>query len=60
MYLSHVFPSNSRANTERALQGSGITFPPVSGQVLDRDIDHLMETGYLPASPARRLPVHVA
>ncbi|MGH3262137.1 MAG: amino acid adenylation domain-containing protein, partial [Trebonia sp.] len=56
MYLSHVFPSYTRTNTERALRGSGITFPPVSGRLLDRNIDRLMRTGYLPAPPARHRP----
>ncbi len=58
MYLAHVFPSYSRANTERALRGSGIAFPPVNGQLLDRNIDRLMETGYLSAPSATRLPSH--
>ena len=48
MYLKHIFPSYTRTNTERALQGSGIAFPPVSGQLLDSNIDRLMRTGYLP------------
>jgi amino acid adenylation domain-containing protein/thioester reductase-like protein len=56
MYLAHVFPSYSRANTERALHASGIAFPPVNGQLLDRNIDRLMETGYLTAPSASRLP----
>ncbi|HVT70462.1 MAG TPA: amino acid adenylation domain-containing protein, partial [Trebonia sp.] len=55
MYLGHIFPAYSRAGTERALRGSGIAFPPVSGELLDRNIDRLMETGYLPApSDAQR------
>ena len=58
MYLEHVFPSYSRSNTEHALQGSGIAFPPVNGQLLDRNIDRLMESGFLAAPPARRLPSH--
>jgi amino acid adenylation domain-containing protein/thioester reductase-like protein len=58
MYLSHVFPSYTRTNTERALRGSGIAFPPVSGQLLDSNIDRLMRTGYLPASPAGRARAH--
>jgi amino acid adenylation domain-containing protein/thioester reductase-like protein len=53
MYLEHVFPAYSRSNTVRALRGSGISFPPVSGQLLDRNLDRLMETGYLPAPPGR-------
>ena len=52
MYLAHVFPSYSRTNTERALRGSGIAFPPVNGRLLDRNIDRLMESGYLPGPSA--------
>jgi amino acid adenylation domain-containing protein/thioester reductase-like protein len=58
MYLAHVFPSYSRSNTERALAGSGIAFPPVNGQLLDRNIDRLMESGYLRSPSARQLPAH--
>jgi amino acid adenylation domain-containing protein/thioester reductase-like protein len=58
MYLSNVFPAYGRSNTERALRGSGIEFPPVSGPLLDRNIDRLMATGYLSAPSARRRPVH--
>ncbi len=50
MYLAHIFPSYSRSNTERALAGSGIAFPPVDGPLLDRNIDRLMRDG-LPARP---------
>jgi amino acid adenylation domain-containing protein/thioester reductase-like protein len=60
MYLSHVFPAYSRTNTERALEGSAVAFPPVNGEVLDRNIDRLMATGYLPAPATGRLPQHVA
>ena len=58
MYLAHVFPSYSRSNTEHALAGSGIAFPPVNGQLLDRNIDRLMESGYLRSPSARPLPAH--
>ena len=58
MYLAHIFPSYSRSNTEHALAGSGIAFPPVDGPVLDRNIDHLMESGYLRAPSARQLRAH--
>jgi amino acid adenylation domain-containing protein/thioester reductase-like protein len=58
MYLAHVFPSYTRTNTKRALRGSGIAFPPVNGQLLDRNIDRLMESGYLPDPSASRLPSH--
>ena len=59
MYLSHVFPAYSRSNTEHALLGSGIAFPPVSGELLDSNIDRLIQTGYLPAPQAGRPPAHV-
>ena len=58
MYLAHVFPSYSRANTERALRGSGIAFPPVDGPLIDANIDRLMESGYLPSPPSSRLSSH--
>jgi amino acid adenylation domain-containing protein/thioester reductase-like protein len=59
MYLKHIFPSYTRTNTERALQGSGIAFAPVSGQLLDSNIDRLMRTGYLPAPAASHPRAHV-
>jgi thioester reductase-like protein len=58
MYLAHVFPSYSRTNTERALRGSGIAFPPVNGRLIDRNIDRLMESGYLPSPSSSPLPSH--
>ena len=54
MYLGHVFPSYSRVNTERALRGTGIAFESADGQLLDRNIDRLMRTGYLPDPPGGR------
>jgi amino acid adenylation domain-containing protein/thioester reductase-like protein len=59
MYLKHVFPSYSRTNTEHALRGSGIAFPPVSGPLMDRNIDQLMRSGYLPAPSAGQVGAHV-
>ena len=59
MYLSHIFPSYTRTNTERALRGSGIAFPPVDGQLLDSNVDRLMRTGYLPAPLASHPRAHV-
>jgi amino acid adenylation domain-containing protein/thioester reductase-like protein len=59
MYLKHIFPSYTRTNTERALQGSGIAFAPVSGQLLDSNIDRLMRTGYLPDPSASHPRAHV-
>ena len=58
MYLSHVFPAYSRFNTEHALLGSGIAFPPVSGELLDRNVERLMQTGFLPAPRAGQLAAH--
>jgi amino acid adenylation domain-containing protein/thioester reductase-like protein len=58
MYLKHIFPSYTQTNTERALQGSGIAFAPVSGQLLDSNIDGLMRTGYLPAPSAGHRQAH--
>jgi amino acid adenylation domain-containing protein/thioester reductase-like protein len=55
MYLEHIFPSYSRSNTEHALLGSGIVFPPANGELLDRNIDRLMDSGYL-AAPTDRHP----
>jgi amino acid adenylation domain-containing protein/thioester reductase-like protein len=39
MYLEHVFPVYNRSNTERALSDSGIAFPPVDDELLDRTIN---------------------
>jgi amino acid adenylation domain-containing protein/thioester reductase-like protein len=55
MYLGHVFPAYSRANTDRALRGTGISFESADGPLLDRNLDRLMRTGYLPAPPGGQL-----
>jgi amino acid adenylation domain-containing protein/thioester reductase-like protein len=55
MYLGHIFPAYSRANTERALRGTDIAFESADGQLLDRNVDRLMRTGYLPDPPGGRL-----
>jgi amino acid adenylation domain-containing protein/thioester reductase-like protein len=47
MYLDHNFPRYSRDNTERALAGSGIVFPPVDEDLLDLHIARLVRVGYL-------------
>ena len=54
MYLEHIFPSYTRLNTERALSGSGIVFPPVDEKLLDLNIARLIATGYLPAPRTAR------
>jgi amino acid adenylation domain-containing protein/thioester reductase-like protein len=57
MYFKDVFPAYTRTNTSRALRGSGIAFGPVSGGLLDANIDRLIRTGYLSA-PAASQPAH--
>ena len=47
MYFEHVFPHYTRSNTEQALRNSGIAFPSVDEELLDRNIDYLITTGYL-------------
>ena len=47
MYLGHTFPSYGRTNTERALRGSGIVFPPVDETLLDLHIARLVSAGFL-------------
>lgn len=56
MYLEHTFPAYSRSNTERALAGSDIAFPPVDDDLLDLHIAHLTAIGYLTDPGDRRLP----
>jgi thioester reductase-like protein len=59
MYLEHVFPHYTRSNTEQALQGSGVAFPPIDSRLLDPNIARLIATGYLSAPgqpPATALP----
>lgn len=58
MYFGDAFPRYGRSGTERALRGSGIAFPPVRGRLLDRNIDRLIETGYLSPPSVSRLPAH--
>lgn len=52
MYLEHIFPAYTRSNTERALRGSGISFPDIDDGLLDLNIDYLMSTDYI-ADPHR-------
>lgn len=53
MYLEHIFPAYTRTHTERALEGSGIAFPPVDAALLDLHIDRLITDGYLRAPEGR-------
>jgi amino acid adenylation domain-containing protein/thioester reductase-like protein len=55
MYLDHIFPAYGRENTELALGGSGIAFPPVDESLLDLHIARLMSAGYLTVPPGGRL-----
>jgi amino acid adenylation domain-containing protein/thioester reductase-like protein len=57
MYLGHVFPQYARSNTEWALRGSGIAFPPVDGPLLDSNIGYLIAAGYLTAPRGNGIPV---
>jgi hypothetical protein len=56
MYLGHVFPHYTWSNTDRALSGSGITFPPVGGRLLDSNIGRLIAAGYLTGPRDNRVP----
>ena len=47
MYFQDVFPQFSRDNTEDALAGSGIVFPPVDVRMLDGYVAFLQSIGYL-------------
>jgi thioester reductase-like protein len=58
MYFEHTFPHYTRSNTERALEGSGIVFPPVDGRLIDGNIRRLIAQGYLRAPRDIRLPAH--
>jgi hypothetical protein len=55
-YLGHVFPHYTRSNTEWALRGSKIAFPPVDGPLLDSNIGQLIATGYLTAPRGNGVP----
>ncbi|GAA1973303.1 hypothetical protein GCM10009738_58390 [Kitasatospora viridis] len=54
MYFRPVFPRFSRANADRALDGSGVELPPVDDALLDHFIGRLQATGWL-AAPGRVL-----
>jgi hypothetical protein len=56
MYFGHTFPHYTRSNTERALEGSGIAFPPVGSRLIDSNIGRLIAQGYLSAPRDIRLP----
>src|SRR5262249_18424918 len=51
-YLGHVFPAYTRDRPERALDGSGIVFPPVDAALLDLHLERLIRDGYLPPPPS--------
>jgi amino acid adenylation domain-containing protein/thioester reductase-like protein len=54
MYLDHIFPAYGRENTELALGGTGIAFPPVDESLLDLHTARLISTGYLKVPPDGR------
>ncbi|MGH3256682.1 MAG: amino acid adenylation domain-containing protein [Streptosporangiaceae bacterium] len=56
MYFEHTFPRYTRSNTARALEGSGIAFPPVDSRLIDSNIGRLIAQGYLSAPPDVRRP----
>ena len=58
MYLEHVFPHYTSSNTEQALRGSGVAFPPIDSRLLDPNIARLIAMGYLrsPGQPPAPLP----
>ena len=60
MYFEHTFPHYTRSNTERALEGSGIAFPPVDSRLIDSNIGRLIAQGYLGAPRDIRLPTQRA
>ena len=53
MYFQDVFPQFSRDNTESALAGSGIAFPPVDARMLDGYVAYLQSIGYLTEARSR-------
>jgi amino acid adenylation domain-containing protein/thioester reductase-like protein len=60
MYFGHTFPHYTRLNTERALEGSGIVFPPVDSRLIDGNIGRLIAQGYLSAPRDIHLPTQRA
>ena len=51
MYFEHIFPHYTRSNTERALDGSGIAFPPVD-EPTSRQQHRAPDGNGIPESPA--------
>ena len=49
MYLEHVFPHYTCSNTDQALKGSDVAFPPIDSRLMDPNIARLIATGYLRA-----------
>lgn len=47
MYLEDTFPEFTRTNVDRALAGSGITFPHVDADLIDRYLDFLERKQFL-------------
>ena len=51
MYYEGVLPSFETINTERALEGTGITCPPVTEALIDLYLNYFQQIGYIPPSP---------
>jgi amino acid adenylation domain-containing protein/thioester reductase-like protein len=49
MYFAATVPRFDRANTERALTGSGIAMPPVDTELLHHYVRFFQRSGYFPA-----------
>ncbi|MFF8387319.1 amino acid adenylation domain-containing protein [Streptomyces kanasensis] len=48
MYIEGVFPRLGRHNTEHVLRGTGLHCPPTDAGLLDRYLNFLRTSGYLP------------
>ncbi|WP_433260386.1 amino acid adenylation domain-containing protein [Actinosynnema sp. CS-041913] len=53
MQLAGNFPQFSRANTARATGEAGPHPPPVDADLLDKYLDRLIKSGFLPPAPGR-------
>nr|WP_244287323.1 amino acid adenylation domain-containing protein [Amycolatopsis rubida] len=47
LHIRHAFPRFSRANSERALAGSTVAFPPVTDELLDLYLDYFHTSGFI-------------
>ncbi|GAA4673843.1 hypothetical protein GCM10023347_30010 [Streptomyces chumphonensis] len=54
MYFAGTFPEFDRHNTARAMAGGGPPCPPVDAGMIDLNLRHLRDVGYLPPPRGRR------